>query len=176
MAEATEIPEANDPFEKQVAITIAILAIVMSFVSMKGDNAKTESILKTNEATNAWGYYQAKSIKQTIADNQADLMDILAVNTPSKAVELKAKNVFLKNESGRYDKEKSQIKKKADELAKESEHDSAINDRCDLGALFLQLAVVVASVSILTHIRAFWLASLLVGACGAVIGLSAFWL
>ncbi len=45
-----------------------------------------------------------------------------------------------------------------------------------LGALFLQLAVVVASVSILTRLRLFWLIRLGVRALGAVIGLGAHWI
>lgn len=60
MAEAPEIPEANDPFEKQVAVTIACLAVVLAFIGNKGDNAKTDAIIKTNEASNQWGYFQAK--------------------------------------------------------------------------------------------------------------------
>ena len=61
MAEAPEIPEANDPFSKQVAITIALLAVVLAVIENKGDNAKTDAIIKTlNEETNGivfllWG-------------------------------------------------------------------------------------------------------------------------
>jgi hypothetical protein len=51
-----------------------------------------------------------------------------------------------------------------------------MNDRCDFGALFLQSAVVVAFVSILTWFRLFWLISLGVGALGEVIGPSAYWI
>ena len=84
--------------------------------------------------------------------------------------------IFLKNEAVRYDKEKAQIKKKAEALEKETEPDSEINGYCDFGALFLQLAVVVASVSIPSRLRLFWLMSLGVGALGLAIGLSACWI
>ncbi len=46
MAEAPEIPEAKDPFEKRVAVTIAVLAVVLAVVGNKGDNAKTDAIIK----------------------------------------------------------------------------------------------------------------------------------
>ena len=60
MSETPEIPEANDPFSKQVAITIALLAVVLAVIENKGDNAKTDAIIKTSEASNRWGYYQSK--------------------------------------------------------------------------------------------------------------------
>ena len=50
MADTPEIPEATDPFEKRVAISIAVLAVIMSLVGNLGDNAKTSSIIETNEA------------------------------------------------------------------------------------------------------------------------------
>jgi len=52
MPDAPEIPEAKDPFEKRVAVTIAILAVALAFIGNKGDNARTDAIIKTNEASN----------------------------------------------------------------------------------------------------------------------------
>ena len=78
MAEAPEIPEANDPFEKRAAVTIAILAVVLAVVGNKGDNAKTDAIIKTNEATNQWSYFQAKGIKGSIASAEQELLTLLA--------------------------------------------------------------------------------------------------
>ena len=47
MADAPEIPEANDPFEKRVAVTIALIAIVLSFIQNAGDKTLdlTQSVL-----------------------------------------------------------------------------------------------------------------------------------
>lgn len=61
MPDAPEIPEAKDPFDKRVALSIAIIAICLSFVANLGDNAKTSAILKTSEASDQWNYFQAKS-------------------------------------------------------------------------------------------------------------------
>ncbi len=44
MSEDVEVPEAKDPFEKRIAISIAIIAVLLSYISMKGDNAKTDAI------------------------------------------------------------------------------------------------------------------------------------
>ena len=70
MPEAPEIPEANDRFGKQVAITIAILAMGLAVISNQGDNAKTDAILKTSAAVNQWGYYQSKSLKENLSQTE----------------------------------------------------------------------------------------------------------
>ena len=47
MPDAPEIPEAKDRFEKTVAITIAVVAVILSWMSNRGDDAKTSAIIKT---------------------------------------------------------------------------------------------------------------------------------
>lgn len=175
MAEAPEIPEANDPFEKRAAVTIAILAVVLAVVGNKGDNAKTDSIIKTNKASNQWGYYQAKGIKSSIATAHEELLASLGpVNSDARHAEIEKKIAGLKADAERYKSEQEPIKKAAEEAEKDAEVGSKINDRCDLGSLALQIAIVIASVSILARSQAFWIASILLGLVGIGIGLSAF--
>ncbi len=180
MAEAPEIPEANDPFEKRAAVTIAILAVVLAVVGNKGDNAKTDSIIKTNKASNQWGYYQAKGIKGSIASAQEELLASLAptsLDTKSlgqPSADIQKKIAGLKADAERYKSEQEPIKKDAEESEKDAEVGSKINDRCDLGSLALQIAIVIASVSILARSQAFWVASIILGLIGIGIGVSAF--
>jgi hypothetical protein len=172
MAESPEIPEAKDPFEKRVALTIAILAICLSLTGNRGDNAKTDAIIKTNEAANQWGYFQAKSIKGQMAAMHGDLLNRLAGGDAVEAA--KKQTARLQGEGERYDKEKSEIKEKAEELQKDARHLLAVNDRCDLAALLLQIAVIVCSVAILARAHKFWLAGMILGAVGIVASVTAF--
>ncbi len=174
MPEAPEIPEATDPFEKRVAISIAILAVILSFIGNLGDNAKTDSILKTNEASNQWGYYQAKSIKSQMAGMQTTMLAALSGAQPDEA---RAKEIArLKAESERYEQEKEEIKKQAEALQAQAAEDSKVNDRCDLSSLMLQIAVVICSVAILSRWHAFWFAGLALGIAGAVAGATAYFM
>ena len=133
MPEAPEIPEANDPFEKRAAVTIAILAVALAVVGNKGDNAKTDAIIKTNEAANQWAFYQAKGIKGSIASAEHELLTLLAPS-PSVAADI-AKNVErLKADTERYKTEQVEIKAHAEEAQKEAVVGSKINDRCDQGS------------------------------------------
>ena len=175
MAEAPEIPEASDPFEKRAAVTIAILAVALAVIGNKGDNAKTDSILKTNKATNQWGYYQAKGIKGSIATAQEELLSSLAPVSPDpRHAEVEKKIAGLKADAERYKSEQEPIKKSAEEAEKEAEVGSTINDRCDHGSLAMQIAIVLASVSILARSQAFWIVSIILGLIGIGIGVTAF--
>lgn len=172
MAEIPEIPEAAAPFEKRVALTIAILAVILSFIGNRGDNAKTEAILKTNEATNKWGYFQAKSIKGQLSKIESDLLlNLSGANISEKTSALVEK---LKADAERYESEKTEIKTEAEHLTTEARHESDINDHCDHAALFLQIGVVVCSVSILSGWRPFWLIGIGLGIVGMAFGIAAF--
>lgn len=172
MAEAPEIPEAKEPFEKRVAITIAILAVALTVVQSKSDNAKTDAILKTSEAANQWGYYQAKSLKQNLAETENRLLTLLqpAPDATTRA----AVSERAATEAKRYDAEKQEIKTEAEKLGRAAERESRINDRCDFAALGLQIAVVICSVAILSKWRLFWFIGITLGLLGMAIGVTAY--
>ena len=174
MPDAPEIPEAKDPFEKRAALTIAIIAICLSFVSNLGDNAKTSAILKTNEASDQWGYFQAKSTKAQLSAMHGDL--IMRLSSDERSDDARNQAIRLGQEARRYDVEKGEIKAKAEKLAAEAAHMSAINDRCDQAALLLQIAVVVCSVSILAQSHKFWWLGMFLGIAGIGVGATAYFI
>ena len=172
MSDSPEVPETSDPFGKKVAMTIAILAVALTLIQSKGDNAKTDAILKTNEAANQWGYYQAKSLKQNINESEARLLSLLqpAASAPGRTEAIAKASA----EAKRYDSEKEKIKGDAEKLNAAAEHNSKINDRCDTGSLGLQIGIVICSVAILSGWRMFWLIGMGLGAIGIAIGVSAY--
>ena len=173
MADTPEIPESKDPYEKQVAITIAMLAVILSLVSNFGDNAKTEAIIKTNEATNKWGYFQSKSIKEHLTSSESEILTLLSANGDKVAIDKALERLHADKE--RYGKEKGEIKGEAEQLIKDASTDQRINDRCDLSSLFLQFAIILCSVAILSRWKILWGLGLATGLGGAVVGVTA-WL
>lgn len=172
MADAPEIPEARDPFDKRVALTIAILAICLSFIASLGDNAKTSAILKTSQASDQWNYFQAKSTKALLAAMHGDL--IMRLSTDERAGDARDRAIQLGKDAQRYDIEKGEIKKEAESLVAQAQHFSTINDRCDQAALLLQIAVIVCSVAILGQSHKFWWLGMLLGTAGIVVGVTAY--
>lgn len=163
MAEAPEIPEAKDPFEKMVAISIAVIAVLLSYISMRGDNAKTDAVIETSKAANTWARYQAKSLKQNIKQLEIDMIDLNAAAAPGAA----EKSKKLADEVARYEKEMEKLFSEGKEHEGEAEKGSKMNDRCDLSGLFLQIGIVIASVAILSGQRLLWYASLGLAVVGA---------
>lgn len=171
MAESTEIPEAKDPFERRVAVSIAMLAAVLAFVSMRGDNAKTDAGLRTTEASNQWAFYQAKAIREHTLNVEVNLLD--AINPSALNVDIAARlKARAGEEIARYKNERDEIKLKAEAFTREASIFSAINDRCDLGALFMQIAIVILSAAILSRMNLMFYVGAALGAAGAITGLS----
>ena len=171
MSDVTEIPEATTPFERRVAVSIAILAAVLAFVSMRGDNAKTDAGLKTTEAANQWALFQAKAIREHTLNVEINILS--ALNPSALNVEVADKSkAAAKEEIARYKTEREDIKKTADGLVKDATTASAVNDRCDLGALFMQIAIVILSAAILSRQNLMFYVGVAMGLGGAVTGLS----
>ncbi len=165
MAETAEIPEAKDPFERRVALTIAVLAALLAVVSMVGDNAKLEGILSATQASNQWAYYQAKSIKEHTYQLGRDTLQVMSGADEARRQEMMAR---YEKEALRYGREKQDIQAKAEELQRKVVEANRANDRCDLATLQLQVAIVLGSVGILVRWRAFWYLAIALGVTGLV--------
>lgn len=165
MAEAPELPEAKDPFERLIALTIAIIAVVLAFVDNSGNSAKTEAIIHTTEAANKWAYFQGKSLKENLAANGKTMLGLL---TPVDAAAAKAKQEEFAKDVKRYEEEKGELMKEAQELEKDARHCLEINEHAEKAALLLQVAVVLCSIAILVRWKPVYFAGLAVGIVGIV--------
>lgn len=171
MSDAPELPEAKDSYERFIALTIAILAVVLAFVDNTGDNAKTDAIVKTTEAANKWAYFQSKSLKENLAESNALLLGLLTPVDPAAA---KAKQEEMLKEVGRYDSEKKALIDEARALEAQAAKSMAVDDRSDEAALLLQVAVVICSIAILVRWKAIFVAGTIVGGLGVIAAARAF--
>jgi hypothetical protein len=151
---------------QQVAIFSAILATVGAVVSFFGGDTQNKAMLYKNdavieraEASDAWNYYQAKSMKQNIAEVAA------ATATDPKVAER------YRGEVERYKKEKGEAEQEArkhEALYKQhmvaSEHALHPHHFLAVSMTFLQIAIALASITVLTNKR--WL---LFGAASAAL-------
>jgi len=161
---------------QQIAIFTAILATVGAIVSFFGgdtqNNAmlfKNEAVLERAEASDQWSYYQAKSLKQNLAETAAAL-----ATDPKKAE-------FYQSEAKRYAAEKKEVEaeaRKHDKAYKEwnEKSEKALHPHhyLAMSMTLLQIAIALASITVLTQKR--WL---LYGAgfaafAGAILGVLAY--
>jgi hypothetical protein len=157
--------KAKEPFDRNVALTMAVIAAVMAIVSVAGQVLVTEELLNQQKASDQWAFYQAKDIRRYESDIARDMMAALSAGPA-------AINKYAANME-RYDKDRGEIQAEAKKLEEESRFHGAQALRAHLGEVFLEIAIVLASLAILTKRRPMWFASILSGLVGAAIAATA---
>ena len=143
----------SDGLAQRVALTTAILATVGALFGFQSGELQSEAMLLKNDsitqitkATDAWNQYQAKSIREAIAGSMAQL-----------ATDDKKKKDFLDKEK-KYKGEKEKIsvdalrfQADAATLSRESERQIPSHQNMALGVTLMQVAVALASITVLTR-------------------------
>src|SRR4051812_46179780 len=83
---------AKEPFDKTVAVTMAIIAAALAIVSVLGHIYANEELLAQQKASDQWAYYQAKSIRRYESDIARDIFKAIA-GAPQAAAEKYSKNL-----------------------------------------------------------------------------------
>jgi hypothetical protein len=167
-----ELEERRDKtFSRRVALVTAVYAVVLAIASLGGNNAMKEMLLAQQEASNQWSYYQAKVIREHLNRGNKLLLETqLAEPASLKGAEReKFEGLARKfaDEEKRMNADKKEIEPKAKAAEAERDRNQAKDPYFDYAEVLLQIAIVCASVSILSTSRPmFWFSSLL-----AVLGL-----
>ncbi len=169
LEEHAEHAKAN-PALAPVTVPMAILAVLVATVSLLGHRSSTEEIILQNKVTDQWGYYQAKNIRQHTDEMLADLAGVMAAKDAEAAAKLQEK---FRAQVDRYKDEKQEQEAKARELEQEFFTVHQKTDRFDLAEVFLEVALVITSITLLSGRRVYWHLGLLFGAIGLALSLSA---
>jgi len=150
---------------------ITVLAALLAINTLFGGSNSSKILNNTIDANNTWAFYQAKSIKQTLAEMALD--DAVRAKDTKKAE-------FLKAKIDRYDNEPKEGKRDLMARARSLEAERAVAKNRSpwytyAGSL-LQIAIVLLTASILAVNRRMYHASIAVGAVGAIFLSQAVWL
>ena len=169
----------NRSFERRVALTMAIFAVMLAIAGLGGNNATKEMLLAQQQASDQWAFYQAKSIKEhqsrlgkmqlelTLAERGAGM----TAEARKQAETLLAK---MKEEEQRYQSEKAEIEKEAKVLEHERDLNLEKDPYFDFAEVLLQIAIVMASISILADMPPIFYFSLLLASTGAFLALNGY--
>lgn len=153
---------------QSVALFTALLSTVGAAISYEGGNTQTEALLYKNEAVlnktaaaDQWAYYQAESDK-------AHLMEMMLDIGPAE------KKAYYAEQRAKYQEHKAQIKIDAEKLEKlaleaneKSQHYAKPHHKLSQALTFVQIAIALASITVLTQRR--WL--LFLAGLAAIIGI-----
>jgi len=153
------VHHAQEPFDKFVAGTMAIVAAVLAMVSVLGLHFISEKLLNQQLNSDQWAFYQAKNIRRYSAQVATDLL--LQAKAGPEVTAKYAKDI------ARYDKDMEGIQEKAKEYEKERDVDSRKAEWFHIGEVFLEISIVLSSLAILTK-RKFWY---VVGIVSAITGI-----
>ena len=162
-----ELEERRDKtFSRRVALVTAIYAVVLAVASLGGNNAMKEMLLAQQEASNQWAYYQSKVIREHLnRGNKLVLETQLAEPSALRGAEREKVEALTRkfaDEEKRMNADKKEIEPKAKAAEVERDRNQAKDPYFDYAEVLLQIAIVCASVSILSSSRPmFWFSSLL---------------
>ena len=152
---------------------IVVFAALLAINTYMGGSNSSKILNNTIDANNTWSFYQAKSIKQTLAEMRYD--DAVAAKNTKRAEDLKAK-------IERYESEPSTGEGKKELMAKarKLEDDRAVAKQRSpwytFGGSLFQIAIVLLSASILAVNNSLYKASLWVGGGAILLMSQAIWL
>ncbi len=154
-----------------VSLTMAILAVFVASVSLMGHRAHTEEILMQTRATDQWAYYQAKNMRR---NNLEALDDVLTALENTKAERAKEVQKHFHEEIDKYRDQQKDIQAEARGLEAEVGRATRRADRFDLGEVFLEIALVVTSITLLTDNRMYWYFGFVLATVGIIAAGSGF--
>ena len=149
------MPETR-PYEwmSLVALATAAMAVFAAVTTLYVGKYSSRAILHQGQETSQWAYYQAKSIKSYIYEMQKQKLELekMARASMPKPVTDRYSQLIkdYEEQMKRYDVEKAEIKSAADTLAKSKEDAQARAGNFGYGLIFLQIAIMLCSISALT--------------------------
>jgi hypothetical protein len=156
----------ENPALAPVSVTMAILAVLVAVVTLLGHRAHTEEVVLQAKSSDQWAYYQAKNIRRHEDEIFADLTSVQPSTDAAALGKLREK---YSGEAARYKDEQKEIEDKARELEAEVATERNRADRYDLGEVFLEVGLVITSITLLSGRREFWLAGVLMALVGIVL-------
>lgn len=162
--------EANDPVGKWVGVQAAVLAALLTIFTINAHRTHTDTVLQSNEASNAWAHYQAKRIRANQVEMNQGLVKLMAPNSTETA---KTLNEYAE-QSTKYEHDLEEIKKEAEEYVHASEKSHHQAGYFDLAEGLFEIGVILTTMYFIARRRLFPNIGLLMGIAGLVVGILGF--
>jgi hypothetical protein len=152
-----------------VSLTMAVLAVMVAVVTLLGHRAHTEEVVLQAKASDQWSYYQAKNIREHEDELFADLSATVASNNTEEMAKFREKSA---QEGERYKHEKGEIQDEARKLENEVAMERKRADRYDLAEVFLEIGLVITSITLLSGKRIFWHVGIVLSVVGVAVAVT----
>lgn len=146
----------SDPWARNVAILVSFLAAVLAMTEIGGKAAQNEYLTEHVALSNDWAFYQAKNLRAVVRTSEADILASLP-NAQEPGIQGRIKEAHDYVARMRDDPKSGEGMKQLAETAhaKETTREEAFHryHKFEYITGALEIAIVLASVSLVTRVR-----------------------
>jgi hypothetical protein len=169
--------ESHDTLNSLIAVLVALLATFMALCNIKDGNIVQAMSQDQAKAVDQWSYYQAKGMKQNLAESVLDQLQIRKAQpglTPQESALVDKEIAIYAATVKKYEKQKEEIKQAAEGAEKDYDRLNVHDDQFDMSEAAVSISIALLGVSALTRKR--WLVgvAVLFATFGVVMGLAGF--
>ena len=174
--ELTELEEQaehakENPAMAPVSLTMAVMAVLVAVATLLGHRAHTEEVVLQAKASDKWAYYQSQNVRRHIDELFLDLATVQPGMDAAALTKLRDK---YSQEAARYRDERENSETEARRLESEVATERNRANRFDLSEVFLEIGLVITSITLLSGRKVFWGSGAAFAAIGVVIACSGF--
>jgi len=178
IAEAVEKAEASrDTLNNWIAVLVAVFATFMALCNIKDGNIVQAMSQDQSKAVDQWSYYQAKGMKQNLAESVLAQLQIRRAEPglAPQTVALLDKEIAVYTASAqKYVREKEEIKRAAEAAEKDYDRLNVHDDQFDMSDALISIAVSLAAVAALAETRWLLFTAWGFGGFGLLMGVAGF--
>ncbi|MEQ1612440.1 MAG: DUF4337 domain-containing protein [Hyphomicrobiaceae bacterium] len=170
--------------DRLISVYIGIVAVILAICAMGGGNATKDSTRYNIEATNGWNFFQAKNLRRNALLLSVDELELTLKANPQLSAEARAlyeeKIKARKADIARLSNDPAtkegldQLFERNKGLEKQRDESLRRDPYFDYGQAFLQIAIVIASVALISSGSLLLVFSAVCAALGAFCTLNGF--
>ena len=174
--------EQKEKWMNYLAISTVLIAVCATLSTFKGGGFSTKSLMNQSNASDEWAHYQSKSLKSYIFEMQKDNLELqreISVNSKDAGkIQFKydEKIATYTKKIEQYEKEKQDISDKAKKFESERDDCKKHSSAFGIAVIFLQISILLSSISALVKKKLVWYLSLAVGSVGVLYFFNGFFL
>ncbi|MBF0519330.1 MAG: DUF4337 domain-containing protein [Nitrospirae bacterium] len=163
--------EKKEPWLNWLAMTTVLFAVLATLSTFKGGSYSTKSLLYQSQASDQWAYFQSKSIKSYIYEAQKDRYESELKYSEPKLSDVQQKHYNEKitafgEKLKKYESEKKTIAAEAKKLEQQRDEAKNHSQAFGMAVIFLQIAILIGSISALMKKKTLWYISIAIGVAG----------
>jgi Domain of unknown function (DUF4337) len=161
---------------KRIALLISVLALFLAIVATMAQGAQTDALSYNIEASNLWSFFQAKTIRQTVVRTAGEMADLdrapkvnpEATDAVAKRTDTWAKTVARWESEPETGEGRKELIARAKVAEEKRDTATAKHHHYEISSAAFQIAIVLASATVITGAIALTWLSIGLGVVGLI--------